>query len=316
MKIKKLFLGAILTLIFMICGATTAFAAESDINSELPYIIKEGTVYYETSYQFGSGRNGTVNEKNEYITIPCYAGINGYSFLDENGNVLKSDYIESENDISIPEAPDGAVRLFKHFKSTSYRNGWVDAGQVVLNESIETIPEEEEKEASTEPVKERPGEQKPEEIVEDIKNDIQKENQKTTIVIDFSGSMSDHQSKVISLLETLEFNENTTIIAFAGKYEIITKEQLSTEDFCVNSGSTYMIKTLNEAINLGTEHLIIISDLKTQETRINLETSDTLKSVVVYDPDDGKEDDFIMNKFESVWDKADISRTRIEEIPQ
>ncbi len=307
---KKLFLGVILTLLCIICGATTVFAAESDINSELPYIIKEGTVYYETSYQFGSGRNGTVNEKNEYITIPCYAGINGYSFLDENGNVLKSDYIESENDISIPEAPEGAVKLFKHFKSTSYRNGWVDAGQVIPNETITTtsdvttIPDEEPEEE-----KEKPEEQNPEEIVEDIKNDIQKEDKKTTIIIDFSGSMSDNQSEVVELLETLDFNENTTIIVFASIYEVITKEQLASRDFNVGT-STYLIEALNKAMELETEHLIVISDLQTNIGEI--EKSETLKSVVIYDPDDGEEDDFIMNKFESVWDKADISRIRIK----
>lgn len=310
MKIKKLFLGAILTLIFMICGATTVFAAESDINSELPYIIKEGTVYYETSYQFGSGRNGTVNEKNEYITIPCYAGINGYSFLDENGNVLKSDYIESENDIAIPEAPEGTAKLFKHFKSTSYRNGWVDAGQVIPNE---TITSEEEKELKDEPEeeKEKPEEQNPEEIVEDIKNDIKKEEQKTTIVIDFSGSMSDNQKEVVELLETLDFNDNTTIIVFAKYYQVVNKEQLTSKDFYVDDENTYMIVAVNKAIELGTEHLIIISDLQTHEKRIELKESDTLKSVVVYDPDDGSED-AIVDSFKNVWSKADVSRVRIK----
>lgn len=308
---KKLFWGIVLALICIACGTTTAFAADSDINSELPYVIKEGTVYYETSYQFGSGRHGTVTERNEYITIPCYAGINGYSFLDENGNVLKSDYIESENDISIPEAPKGAVRLFKHFKSTSYRNGWVDAGQVLSNELI--TDKESEKEPSTESqqAEERPEEQNPEEIVESIKNQIENQNEKTTIVIDFSGSMSDNQSEVVSLLETLDFNENTKIIVFARRYKEISKEQLESRDFYVDSSGTYMIEALNKAIKLGTEHLIIISDLQTHERRIKIEKSDTLKSVVVYDPDDGDED-YIVDKFKEVWDKAEVSRVRIK----
>lgn len=303
---KKLFWGMILTLIFMTCGATISFASEADVNSELPYVIKEGTVYYESSYQFGSGRYGTVNERNEYITIPCYAGINGYSFLDENGNILESDYIESENDISIPKAPKGAVRLFKHFKSTSYRNGWVDAGQVIPNKTITTISYEEPEEE-----KEKPEEQNPEEIVEDIKNDIQKENQKTTIVIDFSGSMSDNQCEVVELLETLDFNENTTIIVFAKRHKVITKEQLASRDFYVNADGTYMVAALNEAIALGTEHLIIISDLQTHEERIELEESNVLKSVVVYDPDDGSEDD-IVEDFKEVWNKTTISRVKIK----
>lgn len=308
---KKLFWGIVFAFICIACGTTTAFAADSDINSELPYVIKEGTVYYETSYQFGSGRSGTVNERNEYITIPCYAGINGYSFLDENGNILKSDYIESENDISIPEAPEGAVRLFKHFKSTSYRNGWVDAEQVFLNELITDKESEQEPSTEVQQAEERPEEQNPEEIVESIKNQIENQNEKTTIVIDFSGSMSDNQSEVVSLLETLDFNENTKIIVFARRYKEISKEQLESRDFYVNSSGTYMIAALNKAIKLDTEHLIIISDLQTHEIRLNLEKSDSLKSVVVYDPDDGYED-CIVDKFKEVWDKAEVSRVRIK----
>lgn len=308
---KKLFLAIILTLICIACGTTTAFAAESDANSELPYVIKEGTVYYESSYKFGSGRHGTVDERNKYTTIPCYAGINGYSFLDENGNILESDYIESENDISIPEAPEGAVRLFKHFKSTSYRNGWVDAEQVFLNELITDNESEQEPSTEVQQAEERPEEQNPEEIVESIKNQIENQNEKTTIVIDFSGSMSDNQSEVVSLLETLDFNENTKIIVFAIRYKEISKEQLESRDFYVDSSGTYMIAALNKAIKLDTEHLIIISDLQTHERRIKLEKSDTLKSVVVYDPDDGDED-YIVDKFKEVWDKAEVSRVKIK----
>lgn len=301
---KKLFLGIFFVFICMTFGATTAFAVEADANSDFPYVIKEGTVYYESSYNFGSGRKGIVNEENSYTTIPCYAGINGYAFLDENGNIIDSAYIESENDIFIPESPEGAVKLFKHFKSTFYRNGWIDSNNIVINGIENTLDEES---------LENPTEQKPEEIFEHISNDIQQENQKTTIVIDFSGSMSDNQREVVELLKTLEFNENSTIIVFGNKYEVITPEQLISEDFYVGGG-TKMIKALNEAISLRTEHLIIISDLDTHDKYDGsiLEKSETLKSVIVYDPDDGSEDAIIDEMLKITWDNAIISRVRIK----
>lgn len=316
-----------LTLIFMTFGTTTASAAKCDVPSEVPliaevnsevkefvllqsldfpYVIAKGTIYYESSDNFGSGRSGIVNKNNKYITIPCYAGINGFSFLDKDGNILSHNYIEDENDIVIPKPPKGAVKLFKHFKSIFGDNGWVDANKV--SKSI-TDPKSPNDEKQTK----KPTEQKPTDIVKNIKKDIQKKNQKTTIVVDFSGSMSDNQREVVELLETLDFNKNTTIIVFADTYKIVSKEQLIAEDFYVGGG-TKMLKALNKAVSLGTQHLIVISDLDTHDIYdgISLKKSKTLKSVIVYDPDDGSEDTIIDDMFKPIWSKAEISRVKIE----
>lgn len=327
---KKLFLGVFLMFIFVTIGTTTASAAESDvppdlpifvakINSEVkefavinpldfPYVIAKGTVYYESSDNFGSGRSGIVNKKNKYITIPCYAGINGYSFLDKDGNILAHNYIEDENDIVIPKAPKDAVKLFKHFKSFFGDNGWVDANKVSKSISDPKPPNDKKRKKK----EQKPKEQKPEDVVENIK-DIQEKNEKTTIVVDFSGSMSDNQREVVELLETIDFDKNTTIIVFATKYEIVSKKQLISEDFDVG-GATYMLKALNKAVSLGTEHLIVISDLDTQGKYdgISLKKSKTLKSVTVYDPDDGIEDTIIDDMFKVTWKNAKISRIRIK----
>lgn len=254
----------------------------------LQNIIKNETIYYESSDNFGSGRSGVVNQENTYTTIPCYAGINGYAFLDENGNVLDSDYIESENDIAIPEHPEGAVKLFKHFHSTSYRNGWIDSENVVLNKD-ET--------------------QKPEEIVEEINKAVQNEEQKTAIVIDFSGSMSDNQRQVVELLGTLKFKESTKIIVFADSFKIVSHEELINKKFNVGS-ETHMMQALNEALSLKTENMIIISDLATYKD-VSLEESETLKSVVIYDPDDGTEDAVVEDVLRKKWDKTEIKRVKI-----
>lgn len=304
---KKLFWGIIVVMTVMFGALTfTTITASAESDVSLPYIIKEGTSYYESSYKFGSGRTTVVNEKNEYTTVPCYAGINGYSFLDGNGNVLTSAYCEDEEDIVIPEAPEDAVKVFLHFKTSQYRNGWIDSGNVIPNNE-KNEPEEQNLE------KQEPKEQEPEEIISDIRDDIENGYKKTTLVIDFSGSMSDHQRQVVELLETLEFNVNTKIIVFADEYEVITHEQLVSRDFRVGSG-TYMIQALNEAVSLETEHLIIISDLDTADkySGISLKESETLESVVVYDPDDGYEDEIIDNMFKVVWKNVKIRRIRIK----
>lgn len=303
---KKLFVGMILAILCMMFGTNTAFAAEITTESYLPYIIKNGATYYESSYHFGSGRRGIVNEENPYTTIPCYAGINGYSFLDKNGYVLDSSYVESEDDIFIPEAPEGTVKIFKHFKSTLYRNGWVDSDDVILNEDKYSEP-------LNEKGLELPAEQKPEEIIKHINDEIQKRNQKTVIVIDFSGSMDDNQREVINLIETLEFNDNTTIIAFADWYKVITQEQLVSRNFYLGGG-TKMISALNKAISYEPEHLIIISDLETHDQfdGIPLGESKALRSVVIYDPDDSMNDSIVDDMLKVVWSSATISRVRIK----
>lgn len=294
---KKLFLGVFFACILLVFGTTmTTFATET----EAPYIIRDGAIYYESSDNFGSGRSGVVNEKNRYTTIPCYAEINGFAFLDQKGNILESAYRESEKDIFIPELPEGTVKIFKHFKTAAYRNGWVDSDDVLLNEVEETL-DETQKEIQ----------QNPKEIVRNINNEIQKKDEKTTIVIDFSGSMSDNQYEVVKLLETLKFNDNTKIIVFADDYEIVTQEQLSSEDFFVGAG-TKMLKALNKAISMGTENLILISDLATYGDAVSLKESKNLKSVVVYDPDDGIEDSIVEDVLKVTWDQASISRIRIK----
>lgn len=321
---KKLVLGLVFMVSFMAFGGMTAFAAD-DANSSLPYIVKEGTPYYESAYGFGSGRMGIVNSENDYTTAPCYAAINGYAFLDENGNIIKSDYHEETDDIIMPISPkedissfeleeaiksmeeeSGIEAIWVHFKSSFYRNGWVDIDNIVINDVKHTLNREE--------VEEHSAEQEPEEVVEHIEQEIKKENQKTAIVIDFSGSMYDNQKEVVELLETLEFNDNTTIIVFANEYEVITQEQLASRDFDVGAG-THMFKALNVLDFFDTESVIIISDLDTHdlayEDDVELKINKRLKSVVIYDPDDGDENSIVDEVLKPAWSRAKVSRVRI-----
>ena len=143
MKVKRLFLNLLVST-FIAIGGITANATENE-RAELPYVVEEGSVYFDSCENFGSGASRVVNKENEYVTVPCYAGINGYAYVDANGHTMEYKYDEATNNIEIPEAPQGAVMLFKHFRSENYRNGWVAADKVKEREEngISEIPEAE-----------------------------------------------------------------------------------------------------------------------------------------------------------------------------
>ncbi len=281
---KRLFLAVISLASAMLCivfGSSVVSAAETD---SLEYVIQKGSIYYESASAFGTGRRGVVCEDNPYTVNPCYAGINGYAYLDEKGRVLVSEYDESTTDIDIPPAPEGTFKLYKHFRTANYRNGWVDSNCVMK------VPEKTEE--TLEFSEDTPVE--PEKVVDKISQDVKKD-MKTCIVIDYSGSMADNQREVVNLLGSIQFNDNTTIIVFADTFEIVTHEELTNEDFYVGS-ATHMYQAINGALELGTEQLIIISDLQTYADEKLMAPSDTIRKVTIYDPDEDEFDSYVLDE--------------------
>lgn len=282
---KRLFLAVISLASAMLCivfgSSVVVSAAETD---SLEYVIQKGSIYYESASAFGTGRRGVVCEDNPYTVNPCYAGINGYAYLDEKGRVLLSEYDESTTDIDIPPAPEGTFKLYKHFRTANYRNGWVDSNCVMK------VPEKTEE--TLEFSEDTPVE--PEKVVDKISQDVKKD-MKTCIVIDYSGSMADNQREVVNLLGSIQFNDNTTIIVFADTFEIVTHEELTNEDFYVGS-ATHMYQAINGALELGTEQLIIISDLQTYADEKLMAPSDTIRKVTIYDPDEDEFDSYVLDE--------------------
>lgn len=281
---KRLFLAVISLASAMLCivfGSSVVSAAETD---SLEYVIQKGSIYYESASAFGTGRRGVVCEDNPYTVNPCYVGINGYAYLDEKGRVLLSEYDESTTDIDIPPAPEGTFKLYKHFRTANYRNGWVDSNCVMK------VPEKTEE--TLEFSEDTPVE--PEKVVDKISQDVKKD-MKTCIVIDYSGSMADNQREVVNLLGSIQFNDNTTIIVFADTFEIVTHEELTNEDFYVGS-ATHMYQAINGALELGTEQLIIISDLQTYADEKLMAPSDTIRKVTIYDPDEDEFDSYVLDE--------------------
>lgn len=290
MKLKRFLMFMSFAVLFTVFLSITVAAQETENVAELPYVIEEGAVYYESSFNFGSGKSAIVNGTNIYTTDPCYAGINGYSFLDDQGRIIAFQYDEETDDIYVPEAPSGTAEIFMHFKSINYRNGWVNSksviprGQTKLDDDVV----------------------EPESVVEEIQEYTQS-GLKTAVVIDYSGSMTEHQRKVVELLGQLEFDANTTVIVFATTFEIITTEQLANHDFDVG-GLTHMYQALNKANDLGVEQMILISDLQTFND-VELQPSEELKSVVIYDPFYGN--NVVESDLRRTWKNARINRTAI-----
>lgn len=54
--------------------------------------IELGTIYWESSQNFGSGKSGVVSSKNIYIPDSCLVTVNGVAYLDDNGNIISSSY--------------------------------------------------------------------------------------------------------------------------------------------------------------------------------------------------------------------------------
>lgn len=297
---KRLLFGVIFAIAFMAFSGLTAYASDISADEvELPYVVADGTTYWESSWNFGTGRHGVVNEENPYTTTPCYAGINGYSYLNGNGNILVSDYIETENDIVIPSAPDGAVKLFVHFKSTSFRNGWVDADNVSLIKA-EELPEETE---PTFPTTLEPEKQNSEELAEMI----QQYDGMTVVIVDRSSSMDDFADKATVEFRNLNIDEQTTKVYVFGRYfkEIQAKE-ITNENRDVRQDEQrydYLAEVINDAGKYNPKHIIILTDLGVYEG--NLATQSNLETIDILVPSDNwygemERSDFIKKAFPDV----------------
>lgn len=306
---KKIFTVLFAGVMIMCGGLTVKAETIAKAPENQLYVIQDGAIYYESSAKGGSGRSAVVGEKNIYTDSPCFAALDGYSYLDGAGEPILSDYIPEEYDINIPNAPEGAFYLMVHFKTPICgRNGWVSYEEleaVDAEKMLETLPEEPVEEVTQE-------EAAPEEVVEKIERAVveaEKMDETTVVAIDFSGSMCDNQAEVVKQLEKIEFGENTKIIVFAEISEVVTHQQLLKEEFDVGGG-THMMQALNKAISYQPANIIIISDLDTYDD-VELEPAESLKKAVIYDPEDEMIDSEIMEYIQSVWTEAVITRTKI-----
>lgn len=320
---KKRFLRCLMLAVVLVFSMAVNAQAE-EVNPEecYPYIIEEGTVYYASSENFGSGRYGIVSPENPYTTTPCYAGICGYSFLDASGNIISSDYQEDEIDIFIPEPPENTVQVEVHFR-TFFQNGWCDQKSVKPNPHFvgktgenenpdENIGGVESGETIVPELVIQEEEKTPEIVVDEIMTEIEEELSKPMIVIDYSGSMSDNQKQVVDLLTQMDL-KNSDIIVFAGYAISVTAEEFENRHFDVYPGATDLYEALNKATFLCNRKIILISDLG-DNCGTSLVWTDKEIELVIYDPDDnGEWDSSVLEYIRSHLAKSKVIYNHIKE---
>ena len=293
-------------LAFAVMTLITAFFTIPANADELPYIIEDGSIYYESSYEFGSGRHATVGSDNQYTTTPCYAGINGFSYLDQNGCSILSGYDESTTNIQIPPAPEGAVKLFKHFKTLYHRNGWVDADKVI---NITTMSKELNKEKFTPtstPVSPPPEKQDSKQLANMIKG---YEGMKV-VIVDRSSSMDDFADQATKEFRKLEVDESNTRVYVFGRYfkEIKAKDIADNSNRDVRKDEKnfdHLAAVINDAAKYNPKHIIILTDLGVYDEKFTLQSKlETIDLLIPFDwstSSDAKERvQHIQNSFDGV----------------
>lgn len=320
---RRRFFILIAFIIMMFC-TNTANAAETRTPKQLPYVIEDNAVYYESSWNFGSGRQGIVNKNNQYVTKPCYAGINGYSFLDKEGNIIISDYKESTNDIAVPEAPSGAVKLFYHFKSTYHRNGWVSSNKVKFltkkeitskpdkSEEPEDLKEPDELEEPKEP--EKPKKQNSKELADMINN----YGGITVVIVDRSSSMDDFADKATKEFRKLHIDSETTKVYVFGRYfkEIKAKDITNDNSDVRKNEKTYdyLADVINDAAKYKPDHIILLTDLGVYDGSFVEQTQ--LKTLDILLPFNWEHRPFTKKRIENIRDSFPATTLNIRQFDE
>ncbi len=285
MKQKKerfLFLFVLLTTFIMLDKGVVS-ASEVPKKSEYPYIIEDGAVYYESSDNFGSGRNNIVNANiNPYVNSPCYAAINGYSFLDKNGRILDHYYLEETSSIEIPPKPIGTVRVLKHFRTVFNRNGWVDSQKVLCRDG-ETVLDKKKENPKTEP-------DKSEKNAKELADMIDNYEGITVVLVDRSSSMDEFAEKATREFRKLDIDEATTKVYVFGRYfKEIKAKDVAEEHLDVRKDEKVydlLAEVINDAGKYNPKHLVILTDLGVYEDEKKIKEQPQLETIDIIIPND------------------------------
>lgn len=296
-KIKRLITLLTTTFIFMAtftCISITVYAQTT---------ITEGTVYWETSENGGSGNFNSVYKDNPYITEDRGVIVNGYSYLDKEGNIIDSFYDSSlTDDIKLPKGPEGAEKVMLHVHSKTNRLGWVDGGNVLFDlvTPEPSIVKEQDSIKDLEPEIDD-NKKTPEEFVDSIN----KKEGKTLVLVDKSQSMSDFIDQSTSAFNSLD-STNITVMVFASGTVEVAPEDVNS--YPANGSSTNIYGALNQAKDIY-ENVVLISDLGHNEIFSRLKKNDTVKTVEIMCPEEVT--DSISEKIEKKWSNATIEITTI-----
>ena len=129
-KLKRNLLVFAVTLTLSMLLSITAFAEEVAIDNEIgKYAVSEGTVYWEISTNYGSGKNFTVSDDNPYTSVTAGklpVRVNGYSVLDSDGIPTETVYDPQAQTFNISTTASNNLMLHvAESTNTGFRLGWI-----------------------------------------------------------------------------------------------------------------------------------------------------------------------------------------------
>ncbi len=289
MKLKRLILTTIVFLAVLFTFSITAYAQTT---------VTENTIYWETSENGGSGRHNIVTASNPYIGKDREVIVNGYSYLDKNGNVINSFYDSTATkDINLPVAPENAERTMIHIHSTTNRLGWVDSSSVLFD----LVSPEDTKKVSEEIEKAKDAEQPQEKTAEEFADSINEKEGKTLILVDQSGSMSEFVEKSTKAFNSLDLTD-VTIMVFAESSLEISADEINDSHSSIGGG-TDIYSAMNKAD--GYENIVLISDLDDNHCAELFEFS-SVKTLEIMCPDKYFPVEEL-DKIKATWSNAKIT---------
>lgn len=287
--------------------------------SEFLYMLKEGATYYESSDEIG--KSATVDENNPYTSVPCNVAINGWSYLNNNGEIIEAKYDESTNNIEVPKLTlqdenADIQQLMLHVYGEDYRLGWVRAEDVLNFNKVQeeqfsnTGYEETQKDTNNTSIEDV---QTPEDVVDSIYNvvqDAKATNQKVAILIDTSGSVYDKREKIYEGLKKVDLNQgNTIILKFASNVKNVEPDTFSEQDIDFG-GMTELYSALNKANEQCADKIIVITDL-VQNGYVSLNETENAGELIVYDTSEEWSDEQVLNEITSKYPNMKIIHTVI-----
>lgn len=260
----KAFLILVLTMFLPMMYGVAVNADEVVVDNDTEwYAVSDGTVYWEKSECTGSGKHNVVCDENQYTDVSegmFHVRLNGYSILDQNGNIEKSYFNESASKFNIPTINDNQVCMahIEGAESGGHRLGWIKYDEVVFsNEKSGYVVSEIDKDDEEDWFK-GPKDKTTDGIAETLKKNMKKdsdESKKSYVLADFSGSMVDFQNDVLRKIKSASGKK----YVFA---EDITEFVNGEDPIFYNIGAITDIANAFNKIDISDDsHIYLLSDL-------------------------------------------------------
>ena len=216
--------------------------------SAAEYVVPEGTTYWESSWDGGTGKHAKVSAENAYTADIQEEGlsvkIDGYSILNKDGGIIESHFNNGAALEEVPPIHSGNRMMLHIWSEKGYRLGWIDAQCVKpLKKSRTeireiTIGKEDEWLEKFEPK----GVDKITSILQESLREDENIPRQAYLLGDFSGSMADFYEDVLEKVEDFSGEK----FVFGGKLQRFSSG-MDVYDYDINlaGNATHMEKRLH-----------------------------------------------------------------------